>query len=82
MWESRLGRACGDRVAWPLQAHVCIAKVLPRPELSCGSNDGKHVCRRGGPFDSLVDCLGMKADVRRDDREIGYTNSRFVCVVI
>jgi hypothetical protein len=33
-------------------------------------------------FSSLEACLDTKADVERDDREIGYTNSRFVCVEV
>ena len=33
-------------------------------------------------FDSLAACLDTKADVEQDDREIGYTNSRFVCVEV
>ena len=31
-------------------------------------------------FSSMEACLQMKADVERDDRNIGYTNSRFLCV--
>ncbi len=30
-------------------------------------------------FNSLDACLQMKMQVERDDRNIGYTNSRFVC---
>jgi hypothetical protein len=30
-------------------------------------------------FNSLAACRDMKAQVERDDRNIGYTNSRFVC---
>lgn len=30
-------------------------------------------------FNSLDACLQMKEQVERDDRNIGYTNSRFVC---
>lgn len=30
-------------------------------------------------FNSLDACLQMKDQVERDDRDIGYTNSRFVC---
>ncbi len=30
-------------------------------------------------FNSMEACLQMKEQVERDDRNIGYTNSRFVC---
>tara|TARA_R110000868_G_scaffold406619_1_gene687196 strand:- start:490 stop:831 length:342 start_codon:yes stop_codon:yes gene_type:complete len=30
-------------------------------------------------FNSMDACLQMKEQVARDDRNIGYTNSRFVC---
>lgn len=30
-------------------------------------------------FNSLDACLQMKEQVERDDRNTGYTNSRFVC---
>jgi hypothetical protein len=33
-----------------------------------------------GTFRSMDACLNMKGAVERDDRKIGYTNSRFVCV--
>lgn len=30
-------------------------------------------------FNSMEACLQMKSQVEQDDRNIGYTNSRFVC---
>ena len=30
-------------------------------------------------FNSLEACMQMKNQVEKDDRNIGYTNSRFVC---
>lgn len=30
-------------------------------------------------FNTLEACMQMKQQVEKDDRDIGYTNSRFVC---